>query len=120
MITTTAAAASRHSTRCLIRRSPSLFQCRSASGGSSYNQPTGHLFGEKPQPKGQKRVKEDWETIWYLGMFGGMVFATVGLMYKPDTSIKTWAMQEAKKRLDESGEEWKYKPSPNSGHPNGV
>ncbi|KAK0550149.1 hypothetical protein OC846_003774 [Tilletia horrida] len=93
---------------------------RYASGGSSYNQPTGYLYGEKPPPKGQKREKEDWENLWLYGMFGGMALATVVLMYRPDTTIQTWAMGEAKKRLAESGEEWKYKPSPNSGYPNGI
>ncbi|CAD6980099.1 unnamed protein product [Tilletia controversa] len=83
---------------------------RYASGGSSYNQPTGHLFGEKPAPKGQKRQKEDWEDIWMYGMFGGMAFALVVLMYRPDTTY----------RLAESGEIWQYKPSPNSGYPEGV
>jgi hypothetical protein len=39
----------------------------------------------KPPPPGQKRVKEDWENIWYFGMFGSMAFATVMLYYKPDT-----------------------------------
>jgi hypothetical protein len=39
----------------------------------------------KPPPPGQKRVKEDWENIWYIGMFGTMAFAAVMLYYKPDT-----------------------------------
>lgn len=29
-------------------------------------------------------------------------------------------MAEAKKRLEASSDVWQYKPSPNSGHPNGV
>lgn len=29
-------------------------------------------------------------------------------------------MKEAKERLEASGEVWQYKPSPNSGYPNGV
>ncbi|SNX81462.1 uncharacterized protein MEPE_00167 [Melanopsichium pennsylvanicum] len=94
-------------------------QTRFASGGSSYNQPTGLLFGEK-LPKGGKRQKEDWENMYYFGLFGGMAFAAIVLMYKPDTSIQTWAMAEAKKRLESSEDTWQYKPSPNSGHPNGV
>ncbi|PWN89135.1 hypothetical protein FA10DRAFT_267730 [Acaromyces ingoldii] len=110
----TAASASRRSV------SASLMQRRFASGGGGYNQPTGHLFGEKPPPPGTKRAKEDWENLWTYGMFGGMAFGGVLLFYKPDTSIQTWAMAEAKKRLEESGEVWQYKPSPNSGHPNGV
>lgn len=35
---------------------------------------------------GQKRVKEDWENIYYWGMGGGMAIAAVLLYYKPDTS----------------------------------
>lgn len=36
-------------------------------------------------PPGQKRVKEDWENVWYIGMFGGMGAVGVLLYYKPDT-----------------------------------
>jgi hypothetical protein len=40
-------------------------QLRRASGHEpQYNEPGGYLFGEKPLPPGQKRVKEDWENIW--------------------------------------------------------
>ena len=39
----------------------------------------------QPVPKGQKREKEAWESLWNYGMFGGMAFATVLLLYKPDT-----------------------------------
>ncbi|CAO1636977.1 unnamed protein product [Parajaminaea phylloscopi] len=95
-------------------------QRRFASGGGSYNEPTGSLFGEKPLKKGEKRKREDWELIWYFGMFGGIALAVVTQMYKPDTSIQSWAMPAAKKNLEESGRVWKYEPSPNSGHPNGV
>jgi len=73
-------------------------------GDPQFNEPSGYLFGEKvrldeslasrnrsnllyvkPLPPGQKRVKEDWENVWYFGMFGTMVFAAVLLYYKPDT-----------------------------------
>lgn len=43
----------------------------------------------KPLPPGQSRQKEGWENMWYIGMFGGMVFAAVGLYYKPDTRCVT-------------------------------
>ncbi|KAG5722311.1 hypothetical protein E4T56_gene4808 [Termitomyces sp. T112] len=76
-----------------------------------YNEPSGYLFGEKPPPPGQKRVKEDWENIWYIGMYGSMLFAAVMLYYKPDTSIQTWALAEAKRRMEERGEKYKYEPS---------
>ncbi|KAF5313196.1 hypothetical protein D9619_003233 [Psilocybe cf. subviscida] len=80
-----------------------------------FNEPSGWLFGEKPPPPGQKRVKESWEDIWYIGMFGSMAFVTVMLYYKPDTSIQTWALKEAKERMDARGEKYEYEPqSPSS------
>ncbi|KIY72813.1 hypothetical protein CYLTODRAFT_366975 [Cylindrobasidium torrendii FP15055 ss-10] len=84
---------------------------RYAHGPPSYNEPSGWLFGEKPPPAGQKRKKEEWENIWYIGMFGTMAFAGVMLYYKPDTSIKTWALDEARRRMDERGEKYKYEPT---------
>ncbi|KAI6136696.1 ESSS subunit of NADH:ubiquinone oxidoreductase-domain-containing protein, partial [Pisolithus sp. B1] len=97
-------------------------------GAPHYNEPGGWLFGEKPLPPGQKRVKEDWENIWYVGMFGTMLAAAVLLYYKPDTrhaslrlshrlrlicfaSIQTWALKEAKQRMEARGEKYKYEPS---------
>ncbi|PFH54540.1 hypothetical protein AMATHDRAFT_135062 [Amanita thiersii Skay4041] len=79
-----------------------------------FNEPSGWLFGEKPLPPGQKRVKEDWENIWYIGMFGSMAFAALMLYYKPDTSIQTWALQEAKARMEARGEKYTYEPSRSS------
>ncbi|KAK7058905.1 hypothetical protein VNI00_001529 [Paramarasmius palmivorus] len=68
--------------------------------------------GDKaPLPPGQKRVKEGWENIWYIGMFGSMAFAAVMLYYKPDTSVQTWALKEAKERMEARGEKYKYEPS---------
>ncbi|KAN0066490.1 hypothetical protein ACQY0O_000584 [Thecaphora frezii] len=121
MIRQVATSASRAIARSSTPKNAPFIQTRLASGGgASYNQPTGRLFGEKPLPKGQKRVKEDWETIYYFGMFGTLAFGGLIYAFKPDTSIQTWAMAEARKRLEASGDDWKYKPSPNSGHPNGV
>ncbi|KIM85286.1 hypothetical protein PILCRDRAFT_817285 [Piloderma croceum F 1598] len=76
-----------------------------------YNEPSGWIFGEKPPPPGQKRVREDWELTWYLGMFGAMGFAGVLHYYKPDTSIQTWALAEAKARMEARGEKYKYEPA---------
>ncbi|TFY83595.1 hypothetical protein EWM64_g425 [Hericium alpestre] len=84
---------------------------RFASHGAHFNEPTGHIFSEKPLPPGQKRVKEDWENIWYLGMFGTMGLATLLLYYKPDTSIQRWALKEAKERMEARGETVEYKPA---------
>ncbi|KAE9411042.1 hypothetical protein BT96DRAFT_846869 [Gymnopus androsaceus JB14] len=76
-----------------------------------FNEPSGWLFGEKPLPSGEKRVKEGWENIWYIGMFGTMAFATVMLYYKPDTGVESWALREAKARMEARGEKYKYEPS---------
>jgi hypothetical protein len=67
--------------------------------------------------------------IWYIGMFGSMATAVVLGYYKPDTrcvfsfsflsfvvradildSIQTWALAEAKKRMEERGEPTDYVP----------
>ncbi|KAF9069109.1 ESSS subunit of NADH:ubiquinone oxidoreductase-domain-containing protein [Rhodocollybia butyracea] len=79
-----------------------------------FNEPSGWLFGEKPPAPGQKREKEDWENIWYFGMFGSMAFAAVMLYYKPDNSIETWALREAKARMEARGEKYKYEPESSS------
>ncbi|KAL1917314.1 uncharacterized protein VTP21DRAFT_4970 [Calcarisporiella thermophila] len=73
-----------------------------------WNQPSGRLFGEKPLAPGQKRVKEDWETVYYWGMFGGLTFGAIAYYYKPDTSITTWATKEAEQRLRERGVSLEY------------
>merc|ERR1712230_249449 len=43
------------------------------------------------------------ENIWYYGFFGSLVFGLVGYCYKPDTSIQTWALEEARRRLEAEG-----------------
>ncbi|KAJ7070964.1 ESSS subunit of NADH:ubiquinone oxidoreductase-domain-containing protein [Mycena amicta] len=64
-----------------------------------------------PPPPGHRRIKEPWENIWYWGMYGSMAVGAVLLYFKPDTSIQTWALKEAKRRMDERGEKYKYEPS---------
>ncbi|KAF6765985.1 Ndufb11, NADH dehydrogenase 1 beta subcomplex subunit [Ephemerocybe angulata] len=83
---------------------------RFASHGEHYNEPSGYLFGEKPTPPGQKRVKEDWENVWYYGFIGSMLFAGVMIYYKPDTSVQSWALKEAKERMEARGEKYRYEP----------
>jgi len=80
-------------------------------------------------------VKEDWENVWYIGMFGTMAFASVMLYYKPDTrcvlltnlpgaapknavsSIQTIALREAKERMEARGEKYRYEPQSTSSTP---
>ncbi|KAH9022970.1 ESSS subunit of NADH:ubiquinone oxidoreductase [Lactarius pseudohatsudake] len=99
--------------RTLRTRAGGVTSKRFASHGAPhYNEPTGYLFSEKPPAPGQKRVKEDWENIWYFGMFGSLGLAGVLLYYKPDTSIQGWALKEAKARMDARGEKVHYETPP--------
>jgi len=140
------------SLRALQVRAPRCITVRryASNEAPQYNEPSGWLFGEKvcqyvlvldvscylssikPPPPGQKRVREEWELIWYFGMFGTMALAGVLHYYKPDTrcvvtntsnivllisyifSIQTWALAEAKARMEARGEKYKYEPSSSS------
>ncbi|RDW66219.1 hypothetical protein BP5796_08022 [Coleophoma crateriformis] len=65
-----------------------------------YDPPSGWLFGVKP---GEKAEKEGWEGIWVYGFFGSLGLAAVAYAFKPDTSIQTWALEEARRRLEVEG-----------------
>ncbi|KAA8644614.1 hypothetical protein EYZ11_007993 [Aspergillus tanneri] len=93
--------------RSLFRQSQNVqgFSTRSSLRGGTghgdhYDPPTGWLFGIKP---GQKYVKEGWETMWYYGFIGSLLAAGVAYVFKPDTSIQTWALEEARRRLEAEG-----------------
>jgi hypothetical protein len=47
--------------------------------------PTDHRLFPPRTKTGQKRVKEDWENIYYYGFGGGMLLGAVLIYYKPDT-----------------------------------
>ncbi|KAI9722356.1 MAG: hypothetical protein M1812_001828 [Candelaria pacifica] len=65
-----------------------------------YDPPTGWLWGIPP---GETYKKEGWEDIWIYGYFGSLILAAVAYAYKPDTSIQTWALEEARRRLEVEG-----------------
>ncbi|EMD01214.1 hypothetical protein BAUCODRAFT_82315, partial [Baudoinia panamericana UAMH 10762] len=65
-----------------------------------YDQPSGYLWGVKP---GEKYENEGWEGVFYYGFCGSLLFGLVGYCYKPDTSIQTWALEEARRRLEAEG-----------------
>ncbi|KAG0649901.1 hypothetical protein D0Z07_3503 [Hyphodiscus hymeniophilus] len=76
-----------------------------------YDPPTGWLWGIKP---GEKPEKEGWENIFIYGFFGSLIFGAVAYAFKPDTSLKkhadgsrcsiqTWALEEARRRLEVEG-----------------
>ena len=41
-------------------------------------------------------------------MFGGMAFMAALYIYKPDSTVQTWAMAEAKKKIEAEGGLPKY------------
>ncbi|PNS19015.1 hypothetical protein CAC42_6110 [Sphaceloma murrayae] len=74
---------------------------RSASSHEDhYDPPGGWLWGQDPSKPHQK---EEWENAYVYGFFGAMAFLVVGYCYKPDTSIQTWALEEARRRLEAEG-----------------
>ncbi|GAA5827529.1 hypothetical protein JCM11251_003849 [Rhodosporidiobolus azoricus] len=99
--------------RTALRRSPSplLRQQQRSASGVHYNEPTGRLFGEKAPAPGQKRIKEDWENIYYYGFGGGMLLGAVLIYYKPDTSIEGWARKQAQEKMAAAGETPSYQKS---------
>lgn len=52
-------------------------------GGSSYEPPTGWLWGVKP---GEKQEKEGWENAMYYVFIPSCLLLVVALAFKPDTS----------------------------------
>ncbi|KAL2047566.1 hypothetical protein ABVK25_011424 [Lepraria finkii] len=71
-----------------------------AGHDSHYDPPTGWLFGVPP---GEKYKEEGWEKTWVWGFWGSLAFGVFAYAYKPDTSIQTWALEEARRRLEAEG-----------------
>ncbi|CAH7671370.1 ESSS subunit of NADH:ubiquinone oxidoreductase-domain-containing protein [Phakopsora pachyrhizi] len=84
----------------LAVRNFSSNQLRSGAGSTRFNEPSGWLFGERPLKEGQKRVREDWEIIWYVGFWGTTLFGIITQVYKPNKSITTWARKEAEENME--------------------
>lgn len=106
------AASTRHLSVTPLRRSDD-------SHGSHYDAPSGWLWGVPP---GQKAEKEGWEGIWTYGFYGTIALGVIAYAFKPDSrfvllhhtgsaidltnilhSIETWALEEAKRRLQAEG-----------------
>lgn len=56
------------------------------------------LLPPQPPPEGVARVKQSWETPYVVTMVSAAVLITMGLTFKPDTTIGTWAKTEALRR----------------------
>lgn len=96
------ARAATRSTRVQLTR-PQQFSTSAtarASHGSQYDPPTGWLFGVKP---GEKYKPEGWENLFFYGFCGSLAVFAVVYAFKPDTSIQTWALEEARRRLEAEG-----------------
>ncbi|SPO05041.1 uncharacterized protein DNG_07726 [Cephalotrichum gorgonifer] len=68
--------------------------------GSPYEPPTGWLWGVKP---GEKVEKEGWEFGMLYVFIPSCILLAVALAFKPDTSLDTWALEEARRRLEAEG-----------------
>ncbi|OMJ11256.1 hypothetical protein AYI70_g5157 [Smittium culicis] len=90
----------------LSSRRTNLGSIYKSGHGPELQEPTGYLFSRKP---GVKYEKEGWENLWYYGFYGAMVFGSIGLYFKPDTKVRTWARAEAEKRMEARGDILTYK-----------
>lgn len=52
----------------------------------------------QPPPEGMSRVKQSWETPYVVTMVTAFIVVSIGLTFKPDTTINTWAKTEALRR----------------------
>ncbi|KAL2888387.1 NADH ubiquinone oxidoreductase 11.6kD subunit [Ceratocystis lukuohia] len=68
--------------------------------GNNFDPPTGWLWGVKP---GEKAEKEGWEGPVYYVFLPSFVVLAIALAFKPDTSLDTWALEEARRRLEKEG-----------------
>ncbi|KAJ5532554.1 hypothetical protein N7494_009106 [Penicillium frequentans] len=88
--------------RCLLRKPQNVqgFSTRSnlraADHGDHYDPRLAGCSVSSPATKG-------WENIWYYGFIGSFLVAGVAYVFKPDTSIQTWALEEARRRLEAEG-----------------
>lgn len=65
---------------------------------AEYAEEIGYLFGEKPASDGSARIRQSWEIPFVATMTTGAILTAIGLLFKPDTNIDTWAKKEALRR----------------------
>ncbi|KAK3900654.1 ESSS subunit of NADH:ubiquinone oxidoreductase-domain-containing protein [Staphylotrichum tortipilum] len=83
-----------------VRRAFTTTPRRAGGGGMQYDPPTGWLWGVRP---GEKYQNEGWEGLFIYGFMGSLVVFGIAYAWKPDTSIQTWALEEARRRLEKEG-----------------
>ncbi|ETI26695.1 hypothetical protein G647_10355 [Cladophialophora carrionii CBS 160.54] len=64
-----------------------------------FDAPSGWLWGIRP---GEKYEKEGWEGLAWV-FVASWVVAIAAYTMKEDTSIQTWALEEARRRLEKEG-----------------
>ncbi|KAH0842625.1 NADH:ubiquinone oxidoreductase [Fonsecaea pedrosoi] len=64
-----------------------------------FDAPAGWLWGQRP---GEKYEKEGWEGFAWV-FVASWVVAVAAYTMKEDTSIQTWALEEARRRLEKEG-----------------
>jgi hypothetical protein len=65
----------------------------------AYHPPTGWLWGVRP---GEKPETEGWEVPMAFAVASCAVFA-IALAFKPNERLDTWALEEARRRLEKEG-----------------
>ncbi|EPE04844.1 nadh ubiquinone oxidoreductase subunit [Ophiostoma piceae UAMH 11346] len=88
------------SSTAIARRTFTSSVRRQGDHGSQYDPSGGWLFGVKP---GEKYKPEGWEKPFFWGFCGSLIVFVCVLPFKPDTSIQTWALEEARRRLEVEG-----------------
>ncbi|KAJ4379620.1 hypothetical protein N0V86_004801 [Didymella sp. IMI 355093] len=83
-----------------VRASFSTTSVRRGGDSHHYDAPSGWLFGVKP---GEEYKKEGWENATFYVFIPMMVLFVGVYAFKPDTSIQTWALEEARRRLEAEG-----------------
>ncbi|KAI1613574.1 NADH:ubiquinone oxidoreductase 11.6kD subunit [Exophiala viscosa] len=64
-----------------------------------FDPPSGWLWGQRP---GEKYEKEGWEPFAWI-FTASWIIAIAAYTMKEDTSIQTWALEEARRRLEKEG-----------------
>ncbi|KIW71809.1 hypothetical protein PV04_00042 [Phialophora macrospora] len=64
-----------------------------------FDPPAGWLWGIRP---GEKYEKEGWEGLAWV-FVASWVVAIAAYTMKEDTTIQTWALEEARRRLEKEG-----------------
>ncbi|KAL7411314.1 hypothetical protein BDY24DRAFT_396353 [Mrakia frigida] len=89
-----------------IKQPPSTFSKRYSGHYEprhGLNQPSGWVFGEKPQPPGQPRPRELWQYYTILPMIFFLLWKCTAMWYGSGR-LEEWGRVEARRRMEERGD----------------